>query len=101
MLPEKAGAQWPLDGEIDIMEHVGYDEGVVHATIHTEAYNHTNNTQVSAQTRIADLCKDYHRYQLVWTADSVTIGVDDRNYFRFFNDGSGDRRDGLSHSLNT
>ena len=91
MLPEKTGAQWPLDGEVDIMEHVGYDEGVVHATIHTEAYNHTKNTQVSARTRIADLCQVFHRYQLVWTADSVTIGVDDRNYFRFFNDDSGDK----------
>ena len=29
---------WPASGEIDIMEHVGYDPGVVHGTIHTESY---------------------------------------------------------------
>ena len=91
MLPEKVGAQWPLDGEIDIMEHVGYDEGVVHGTIHTGAFNHTLSTQKAAQTRISDLCTNFHRYQLIWTADSITIGVDDHNYFRFVNDGSGDK----------
>ena len=91
MLPSKSDMQWPLDGEIDIMEHVGFDEGVVHGTVHTEAFNHTKNSQKAAQVRLADLCQDFHRYQLVWTADSVTIGVDDKSYFRFLNDGSDDK----------
>lgn len=91
MLPSKSNMQWPLDGEIDIMEHVGFDEGVVHGTVHTEAFNHTKNTQKAAQVRLPDLCQDFHRYQLVWTADSVTIGVDDRSYFRFLNDGEDDK----------
>lgn len=89
MLADKANMQWPDDGEIDIMEHVGFDEGVVHGTIHTGAFNHTKNTQKAAQTRLPDLCQAFHRYQLVWTQDAVTIGVDDRAYFRFVNDGKG------------
>ena len=36
---------WPTSGEIDIMEHVGYDEGRIHASAHTLTYNHTKNTQ--------------------------------------------------------
>ena len=36
-----ADSRWPDDGEIDIMEHVGFDAGVVHGTVHTGAYNHT------------------------------------------------------------
>lgn len=36
----KPGWSWPKDGEIDIMEHVGYDMNVIHATIHCAAYNH-------------------------------------------------------------
>ena len=32
--------RWPDDGEIDIMEHVGFDHGVVHASVHTRRYNH-------------------------------------------------------------
>lgn len=31
---------WPTCGEIDIMEHVGFDPGRIHANIHTKAYNH-------------------------------------------------------------
>ena len=29
---------WPDNGEIDIMEHVGFDPNVVHASVHTRAY---------------------------------------------------------------
>ena len=38
MLPvrgEYAKGGWPDNGEIDIMEHVGFDPGVIHGTIHS------------------------------------------------------------------
>ena len=81
--------RWPDDGEIDIMEHVGFDPGVVHGTVHTGAYNHTRGNQRGATTTIADLCAAFHRYQLTWTATRITIGVDDRNYYQYSNDRSG------------
>ena len=37
--------RWPDDGEIDIMEHVGFDPGHVHGTIHCKKYNHSIGTQ--------------------------------------------------------
>jgi len=40
---------WPACGEIDIMEHVGYDADVVHANIYTKAYNHKINTNKEKQ----------------------------------------------------
>ena len=36
----KKPLNWPLDGEIDIMEHVGFEMNVVHSTIHCSAFNH-------------------------------------------------------------
>src|SRR3546814_595495 len=39
---------WPASGEIDILEHVGYDQDVVHISVHTEAYNHVIGTQKTA-----------------------------------------------------
>jgi beta-glucanase (GH16 family) len=80
---------WPDDGEIDIMEHVGWDEGVIHGSVHTQAYNHTLNNGRTATVTAADVCGAFHLYQLTWTADRITIGFDDRNYFQYSNDGSG------------
>ena len=40
LLADNRPLSWPNDGEIDIMEHVGYDMNVVHATIHCKAFNH-------------------------------------------------------------
>jgi beta-glucanase (GH16 family) len=81
--------RWPDDGEIDIMEHVGFDAGVVHATVHTGAYNHTRGNHRSATTSVPDACNEFHRYQAYWSATRITVGVDDRNYFQYSNDSSG------------
>jgi beta-glucanase (GH16 family) len=43
---------WPESGEIDIMEHVGYDPGIIHGTIHTEKYNHIKQTQKEGKINI-------------------------------------------------
>ena len=64
MLSTPPQTRWPDDGEIDIMEHVGFDPGVVHGTVHTGAYNHTRGNQRTATTTIPDACNEFHRYQL-------------------------------------
>ncbi len=90
MLGADDSAGWPAQGEIDIMEHVGWDEGVVHGTIHTKAYNHVMGTQVGAQKTVPDACTAFHAYQLDWSPERILIGVDGRAYMRFDNDGKGD-----------
>jgi beta-glucanase (GH16 family) len=89
MLSTPPQTQWPDDGEIDIMEHVGFDAGVVHGTVHTGAFNHTRGNQRTATTTIADACNEFHRYQMHWTASRITVGVDDRYYYQYSNDNSG------------
>jgi hypothetical protein len=29
--------KWPDDGELDIMEHVGFNQGYIHASVHTKS----------------------------------------------------------------
>ena len=82
-LADVPNLEWPADGEIDIMEHVGFDPGVVHQTIHTGAYNHVARTQKAAQTRVADACGAFHTYQLHWTPDRLVMGIDGRPAFTF------------------
>jgi len=89
MLADAPVINWPAIGEIDIMEHVGFDPGVVHGTIHTKAYNHVIHTARGDQVTIADACTAFHRYQLTWTPDRITIGADDRPYFKFAHEAAG------------
>ncbi len=91
MLSSDEAGGWPMMGEIDIMEHVGWDPGRVHGTLHTGAYNHVAKTQKGAHVMLADVCDAFHIYQLDWNADRILIGVDGRAYMRFENDGKRDR----------
>ena len=71
---------WPLGGEIDIMEHVGFDQGEVHGTIHSEAYNHRKGTQKGRHTTVATAATAFHVYAIDWTADRIDFYVDDLKY---------------------
>lgn len=82
--------EWPLTGEIDIMEHVGWDQGRIHGTIHTQAYNHVAKTQKASSAMAPDACTAFHTYQLDWNADRILIGMDGHAYMRFDNDHKGD-----------
>jgi len=85
MMP-KNYTSWPADGEIDIMEEVGYNPNYVSSTIHCTAYNHTIGTQKTAQTDVSTSQSEYHLYALEWTADYIKAYVDGQCYFTFTND---------------
>lgn len=88
MLPQ-GGGSWPREGEIDIMEHVGHRPGVVHGTVHTEAYNHVAKTERGGTAPVPDACDAFHEYRVTWTTGRIAFAVDGRDYYVFDNDGSG------------
>ncbi len=86
MLPRDwtyGNGSWPDNGEIDIMEMVGYDPTSIHASIHCRNYNHTLGTQRTASTTLADATSAYHDYILEWRPDSLDVYVDSTHYFHF------------------
>ncbi len=89
MLGSTTPLKWPDDGEIDIMEHVGFDQGRVHGSIHSKKYNHTIGTQKTATIMVPDCSEKFHVYEVEWDADSVKVGTDGNVYFRFANEHSG------------
>jgi len=78
---------WPASGEIDIMEYVGYDPGVVHGTVHTQAFNHSIGTQQGNSINVADAESNFHVYAIEWDQDKIDFFVDDTKYFTFTNQG--------------
>ncbi|WP_009036159.1 glycoside hydrolase family 16 protein [Indibacter alkaliphilus] len=90
MLPEERNyGGWPKSGEIDIMEHVGYDQGVVHGTVHTEAFNHRKNTQVGKQIQVPDCSEAFHTYAIDWQEEKIDFYIDGELYHTFENTGEG------------
>jgi beta-glucanase (GH16 family) len=77
---------WPNSGEIDIMEHVGFDPDVVHASVHTRAYNHTINTQKTTQIKIPTSRREFNVYAVEWTPEEIRGYVNDQHYFTFRNE---------------
>ncbi len=68
---------WPDSGEIDIMEHVGYDPNNVHTTLHTAAYNHMLNTQIGYSYSGTTFESDFHLYEIEWEPGVIRTYVDD------------------------
>lgn len=82
MLPtEWKYGPWPASGEIDIMEHVGFDPGVVHGTIHTEAYNHLKQTQKEGLITVTSAQDEFHTYAVDWREDKMDFYLNDKLYY--------------------
>ena len=81
---------WPESGEIDIMEHVGYDPGRVHGSIHTGSYNHKINTQRGGSKLLDKISSKFYVYAIEWYEDRIDFLIDDSKYFSFQNDGKND-----------
>jgi beta-glucanase (GH16 family) len=78
---------WPRSGEIDIMEHVGFDPGRIHTTAHTAAFNHLKNTQKTKSAPVENVSGRFHVYALEWDKDHLLWYIDGEPFFRFENTG--------------
>ena len=74
------GMNWPESGEIDIMEHVGFNQGMIYGTIHTKAFNHMSGTQKWDSIYVEDVHENYHVYAIEWTPEKIDWFVDDQKY---------------------
>lgn len=73
---------WPDDGEIDLMEHVGSNPNRVFGTVHTRE---SGGRGTGAAIQVPDACTAFHNYQLHWTPESIAIGIDGVEYYRYAN----------------
>lgn len=74
---------WPKCGEIDILENVGFDPDLVHANIHTGAYNHVKGTGKGNRIPGGKPWEAFHVYAVEWYPDRLEFFYDDTRYFVF------------------
>jgi beta-glucanase (GH16 family) len=74
---------WPRCGEIDILENIGKEPAIVHATVHGPGYSGGNGigSQLVLQggARLAD---DFHIFAVEWSPSSLEFFLDGRSYHR-------------------
>lgn len=91
MLPEtfEVPTRWPDDGEIDIMEHVGYQMDMVQATAHSNGYNNMLGTQKMGYIQLTSVDKRFHTFSIDWTPTKIEWFVDGKKYHKMVDDGTG------------
>ena len=84
MLPtHNTYGNWPKSGEIDIMEHVGFERDTIYGTPHTEAFNGMIFTQKTGGIEILDSEDEFHTYTIDWKKDRIDWYVDEHHYHTF------------------
>jgi len=84
MLPTDWGyGGWPLSGEIDIMEHVGFDPDVLVTSVHTEEYNHIKQTHKNKSVKRAGMTDGFHIYSIEWLPDKIKFFFDDELHYTY------------------
>ncbi|MEI9911448.1 MAG: glycoside hydrolase family 16 protein [Bacteroidota bacterium] len=69
MLGSTTPLKWPDDGEIDIMELVGYNQGFIHASVHCKKYYHVIGTQKTDTIEVKDCSEKFHIYSVEWNKE--------------------------------
>jgi beta-glucanase (GH16 family) len=82
-----ANGDWPAAGEIDIMEHVSTTPGVIYGTIHSASTAGTDGN--GGSVRMASACQNFNLYQMLWTKDYISIGVNGKFFHKVLNSGKG------------
>ena len=73
---------WPNSGEIDIMEHVGYDPNRVFFSIHNEnLFGDVHGTDQQGIYQYDEIEDDFHTYSVEWDSNSIKGFVDGNQYF--------------------
>jgi len=73
---------WPMCGEIDILENIGREPTIIHGTVHGPGYSGGNG--ISGQYSLPGnpvFADDFHVYAVEWSTNIIRWFVDGTQYF--------------------
>ena len=72
---------WPQCGEIDIMEHWGYNQNYVQSALHTPS---SSGATVNIGGVMAnDVSNVFHVYAMEWTTNEIVFSIDGNEYYTY------------------
>ncbi len=78
---------WPTDGELDIMEEVGYNPNVIVGSAHNKTYFGSNSK--SNSKFLASAQDSFHVYTFEWTVYNTIWSIDGVEFHGYGNPGNG------------
>ncbi len=78
-------AGWPKCGEIDIMENIGREPGIIHGSLHgpSDAAKTSDLTSSFSLPTGQNFADAFHVYAIEWEPDTIRFYVDSSNYATF------------------
>lgn len=77
---------WPACGEIDIMEHKGFEPNIIHGTVHYTGRSGGNG--VTSRITATNVSSTYHIYKVIWSPQSIRFYVDNVLFHTILNTNS-------------
>lgn len=74
---------WPMCGEIDIMEYVGFEPDKIHSAIHTSNRNHRKNNAANGSLRVNNLANEFKVYSVERTAERIDFYIDNLLHYSY------------------
>ncbi|TYB94362.1 MAG: glycoside hydrolase family 16 protein [Kosmotoga sp.] len=76
---------WPMCGEIDIVEFLGYDKWTVYGTLHGPNYSGTRGISGKYRmdlTKFPSFTEDFNKFGIIWNEEEIIWYVNDTIYHR-------------------
>jgi hypothetical protein len=76
-------AGWPFCGEIDVMEHRGNQQDVIHGSLHFPG--NSGGNAVTSNIEEANVSSEFKLYTVEWTEEHILFAVNNQVYHEFEN----------------
>lgn len=77
---------WPFCGEIDVMEHRGNQQDVIHGSLHFPG--NSGGNAVTSNVEKSGVSDGFNLYTVEWTEEHILFALNNKVYHTFENDGS-------------